>query len=108
MIDRIASMDLNTLLLLGAGLLFVILMAIAQKKDDKFDMRDLIVDECGKVSLMKTGQLVALIVSTWALVHEVRVNRLSEWLFFGYMMAWAGANVAAKYIAMRQPTKDGQ
>lgn len=86
--------------------MFVVLMAFAQHRDDKFDIRNLITDESGTVSLMKTGQLIALIVSTWALVHETRVNRLTDWLFFGYMMAWAGANVAAKYIAMKQPPKE--
>lgn len=70
--------------------------------ETKFDIRDVLVEkETGRASLFKIGQLLALFVSTWALVHETRAGRLSEWLFFGFMIAWSGSNLINKYIKRR-------
>jgi len=92
------SLDTATLLLGCLGLLLAILYA--QRQPDAFDLRHLIVDsKTGRVSLFKTGQLVALMTSTWILIHETRANNLTEWLFTAYMLAWTGANVAQKFLA---------
>lgn len=74
-----------------------------RKRGDQFDLRDLVTDKgAQRVSLSKFGQLVALLVSTWALVHETLSGRLSEWLFGAYMLAWAGAQVASLAFSTRQ------
>ena len=72
-----------------------------QRATDTFDMRKVIVDGNGDVSLAKIGQMVALLVSTWVLIHETRAGKVSEWLFTGYMLAWAGANLISKVIDKR-------
>lgn len=87
----------DTYALLLAAVLFIALLTYWQRSDDEFDLRMLIVDSTtGKVSLFKLGQLVALGVSTWALVHETRRGFLTEWLFGLYMISWAGVNIANK------------
>lgn len=77
-------------------------------KDNAFDLRWIIVDtKSNRVSLFKVGQFVALVVSTWALIYEVRHNRLTEWLFVGYMISWAGANTLNKVVDKRnEPSKE--
>lgn len=87
----------DTYALLLIALLFALVLIMWQRTDDGFDLRHLIVDSAtGRVSLFKIGQLVALIVSTWALVHETRRGFLTEWLFGLYMLSWTGANIANK------------
>ena len=68
-------------------------------KTTRFDIRDLLVDKkTGRLSLYKIGQFFALVVSTWVLVRETNSDRLTEWLFIAYMVAWSGANLANKYL----------
>ncbi len=72
-----------------------------QRASDSFDLRKVIVDAGGDVSLAKIGQVVALLVSTWVLIHETRAGKVNEWLFGGYMLAWAGTNLISKAIDKR-------
>ncbi len=69
---------------------------------NKFDLLDLISGDDGKLSLSKTGQLVALLVSTWGFVALTRADKMSEWFFTGYMLAWAGANIASKALDIKK------
>ena len=65
----------------------------------KFDMRRVLIDkETNQVSLSKFGQFVALVVSTAAIWYEMMHARLSEWLFTGYMLTWAGTALAKRWI----------
>jgi hypothetical protein len=74
------------------------------KRDVRFDIKDIIVDtSTGKVSLYKIGQVVALIISTWIIIHETKNNRLSEWLFLSYMAIWSGTNLAKAIIEKNNP-----
>lgn len=103
----------DTYALVLMALVFTLILSRWQRCDDNFDLRDLIVDTVsGKVSLFKLGQLVALAVSTWALVYETRRGHLTEWLFGFYMVAWAGANIAnkvtEKYKSLEPPKEDKQ
>lgn len=91
-------------------LLFIVGITIAFIKwhlDDSstFDISSVIVDgKTNKFSLSKFGQLVALVISTWIIVHQTLNNQLTEWLFTGYMLAWAGANFLNKYISKSPQT----
>lgn len=100
----------DTYALLAVAVGFLILLYLWQREKDSFDIRHLIVDSSSeRVSLFKLGQLVALVVSTWALVHETRRGFLTEWLFAVYMLSWTGANIAnkvtEKYKSL-EPPKD--
>lgn len=103
----------DTHVLLIMVLAFAAVLVVWQRSSDDFDLRTLIVDSStGRVSLFKIGQFVALIVSTWALVHETRRGFLTEWMFGLYMIAWSGANIAnkvtEKYKSLEPPKEQTQ
>ena len=76
------------------------------KVDDHFDLRDLLTDKgAQRLSLAKTGQFVALCVSTWALANETLAGRLTEWLFTAYMLSWCGANIASTALRIKADSK---
>ena len=90
---------MNDALLLALICAFLIVLGLWQHRDDTFDLRWLLVDsKTSKVSLFKTGQLIALIVSSWALIFETRNGNLTEWLYLAYIATWSGANVASKVV----------
>ena len=95
---------LDDIVLMGFAAFLVIVLVLWQRSTSEFDLQHLILDsKTGKASLQKTGQLVAMLVSTWVLIHETRAARLTEWLFMAYMLAWAGANLAGKWLETRKP-----
>jgi hypothetical protein len=96
---------INDSLLLGGICAMLMILGFWQGKRDEFDLRWLIVDtKTHRVSLFKLGQMVALLTSTWVLIYLTRHDKLTEWAFTAYMLAWAGANVANK-IVDRHPTE---
>lgn len=97
---------INDALLLALICALLIVLGLWQRKDDTFDLRWLLVDsKTNKVSLSKTGQLIALIVSSWALIFETRNGNLTEWLFMAYIATWSGVNVASKVVEKMKPSE---
>ena len=89
----------NLVLFLASVAIVVSIIYWHFDKKTIFDVRDLLIDKTTqRLSLYKIGQFFALMVSTWALIHETRYGRLTEWLFGAYMVAWSGANLANKYL----------
>ena len=98
--NLLAQLTIDTIVL-GIGSIVLLGFLIYWHLDSKthFDVRDLMVDHRTKnLSLNKIGQLFALLVSTWIIIHETRVGRLSEFLFTGYMAVWSGASILSKYM----------
>ena len=87
------------------GLVLVVIFGILWRwhcDDTDFDMRRVLVDkDTGHVSLSKFGHFIALVASTVALWYEMMHSRLTEWLFTGYMIAWAGANLTSRWIDIK-------
>lgn len=100
----LSTLDLETLVLGIASLVFILFIVKAHFGVNAFDIKSTVTDENGRFSLSKFGQLVALLVSTWVLIYETRKGHLTEWLFAGYMAAWAGANLLNKYLDRGKPT----
>lgn len=84
----------------GIGIFLLLTIYWHRDKTNPFDFKSALMED-DKLSLSKMGQLVALLVSTWIIIHQVRIGGLSEWLFGGYMLAWGGANAINKYINSR-------
>lgn len=85
----------TVLALLIVGL-FALLWSWHRGTNNSFNLRDLVTDKgTQRASLGKFGQFIALAFSTWILVHETLLGRLSEWLFTSYMLAWAGAQAVS-------------
>lgn len=97
--------NLDTWMLIVATAAVAIVVGRWQRDPaNQFDIVSLVTDsDTGRVSLFKTGQLLALLVSTWGFVVLTRADRLTEWYFAGYMLAWAGANVAKIAIDAKKP-----
>ena len=88
--------------------LAIVIVLWHRDKESNFDIRYIVIDsKTENVSLSKLGQFVALVVSTSALWYEMMHGRLTEWLFIGYMMAWAGANIASKLADAKLATAGG-
>jgi len=70
-------------------LVFVVLIIkLHNNKNSKFLIDSLFVDDNGRASTSKMGELIALIVSTWAVVHLVIQNNITAEFFGAYMAAW--------------------
>jgi len=97
--------DADTLiLLLGIFTFLSVLISWHFNKTMPFDLQTALVQD-GRFSLSKLGQLVALAVSTWIIIYQTRNGLLTEWLFAGYMFAWAGANIASKWLGKDKAEK---
>jgi hypothetical protein len=95
--------DLMATMFLLLFMLVIVIPIIKWHKNPsvkKVDLADIIVDN-GKVSLFKIGQVIALIISSWAFVTLVQQKSLTWEFFATYMAVWTGANVAK--IALKKP-----
>jgi hypothetical protein len=71
-----------TFLVVGLTILLIVLVYWHMSSDVRFDLRDLLIDSKTKeLSLSKTGQFLALLISTWVLMYETRAGRLTHWLY---------------------------
>jgi capsule polysaccharide export protein KpsC/LpsZ len=98
------NIDVHLVMLTISALVFAVILWNWQKSADvNFDLRWLLVDsQTEKVSLMKVGQAVALVTSTWGFIALLSKDKLTEFYFIGYMASWAGANLANKFIETRR------
>ena len=87
--------------------IYIFILVKWQVSVDSFDMRSVLVDgRTGTVSLHKFCQVTALLISTCAIMHELFNGRLTEWLFAGYMVAWAGSNAVSKWIDSKNDSNE--
>lgn len=92
------QIDLMVVFLFLVIALLVWALGKAQAEDDKFDMRDLIVDKkSGRISVSRFSQVVALCVSTWSFVYQTLNHSLTEWYFTAYMAVWVSAEAIRKW-----------
>lgn len=94
-------------IVLGAVLLVVALALVVVTRDPRHpvSLLQLVTDaRSGRMSLGRVGQLVALIVSSWAFVWLTIAGMLTEWYYGTYMIAWAGARIADQLVQQRGAT----
>lgn len=75
------------------------IMIYLQTRDDPLDLRWLILDAQRKPALGKIGQVVALIISTWAFAIFTLKGTLSVDYFIAYMVSWSGSAALEQYLA---------
>jgi uncharacterized iron-regulated membrane protein len=73
-------------------------MIYLQTRNDPLDLRWLILDANRKPALGKIGQVVALIISTWAFALFTIKGTLTEFYFISYMVAWSGSAALEQYL----------
>jgi hypothetical protein len=101
--EFLKHVDLDLLVLCISAVVFLGMMINWHTRpNNSFDLKDTFVDKSGTLSLSKLGQMIAMLVSTWIIIYQTRHNLLTEWLFTGYMLAWAGANVAHKWLDQKE------
>ena len=99
MVTFLSSFNMSTVfLIIIIGVLLAVLIYWNNQNKSGIDLKMAMLNDDNKFSLSRFGQLVALIVSTWVLIHETQTGKLTDWLFTGYMISWAGANIASKYL----------
>lgn len=93
------GLDLNTVSLIVGTLCVVLLFSMWQiDKKNTFNAVDFVLDANGKADLTKAGQIVALAVSSWGFVYEVREGKLTEFYLGIYMSAWTAAAGVVAYL----------
>ena len=101
---NIQDLNIETIVLLLAGVIVVLILAIWHlNSTSKFDASQIVTNTDGTFSLSKFGQLLSLLVSTWIIIYQTRHGLITEFLFSGYMLAWAGANAFNKYLESKKP-----
>jgi hypothetical protein len=94
-----AALDIPALTAMLFGVLLLAVLIKWHVDETPFDIRHVLIDiETGRVSLHKFGQFLALFTSTGLLWYEAVNGRLSEWLFGGYMVAWAGVALGNSWL----------
>lgn len=111
MMDILKNFDLDTFILVTCSLIVAYaLWSWHSDKHVKFDIKTLILDDKGNFSVYYVAQILSLMTSTWILIYQTRHGILTEWLFTGYMVAWAGMGVAGKWMDNKnnQPPSDSK
>lgn len=89
------------------GVVVLALVAVTRDQRNPVSLLQLVVEaRSGRLSLSRVGQLVALIVSSWGFVALVRADRLTEWYFSSYMIAWAGARLASQFLDTKKAARE--
>lgn len=98
-LEKLVQLDIMAIVSFTVVIILAIIAYKAQTNlDNKFDLRDLVLDkETGKVSLSRFGQFTALVVSTWGFVTLTVNGNLTEWYYASYMMIWAVAEGFRKW-----------
>lgn len=99
-----ATIDgMNLSLILGIMIMALILWNVQRDKNNDFDIMDLVCVN-GRVSEHKFMRFTAFAVSTWGFVYLIFYNRMTEWYFTGYMVAWTGSALINKWLDKRNQT----
>jgi len=109
MIEAIASVGLETWILIACSAIG--LFAISKWHNDdsiKFDLKTIVLDDKGNFSVYHVAQLLALFTSTWIIIYQTRHGALTEWVYTGYMVAWAGMGVAGKWMDAKNNQSEGK
>lgn len=79
-------------------------------------LKDLITNPSGRLSTSDTMTFSTFVITTCVVGWYAWNLQLPEWMFTAYLLAWAGHNVASKFVAMKRDqsvgpnggTSDGQ
>lgn len=104
---------LNTLapgLLLFAIMIFMWRVSVKAARKPGFDWGDMLRDMSGKVSSTRVFSMLALAISSWALmVLTLKTSTgINEWFFGVFLAVWSGQAVATKLIDLLMVWKTGQ
>lgn len=92
------------------GLIMVLLSTLAaimawratHNKDSDFNFTEAFLDDRGKTSHARIAYFVALTCSTWAFVFMTLNDKITEWYFTGYMVAWVFGSLGNKWLDKKE------
>lgn len=93
---------LSLALVLWMAATFIYLLR-EQRKRPEFTLIDLITGDNGRASLSKFAMCGAFFVSTWGFVYLTVGDKLTEWYFGAYMLAWTGTTLVNKAMSREPP-----
>jgi ABC-type sulfate transport system permease component len=93
------------ILLLIFVILFYLLYVAASNK--KINFAQMLLSEDNKASSTRLSMLIALAVSSWALMYILitKHGEIDTWLYVSYISVWSGIKVADKVISYRNQKK---
>lgn len=97
-VELVKSTNFMVIVLALILALFGITLYVLQTRKDSFDLRELLRDDTtGKLSILKIGQVVTLLVTTWGFVYLIMHDRFTEYYLLIYMAIWSGSDVAKDF-----------
>lgn len=94
-------------LLAAAAITVLVFLRWHLRPDNQFDLMDLVCRE-GKLNDKKFMRTGAWFVSTWGFYWLVLHDKMTEWYFMGYMVAWAGVAAFDKWQRRAEPKGEQQ
>lgn len=65
-------------------------------------LKDLISSPSGRLSTSDTMTFSTFLVTTYVVCWYTWHLQLPDWMFTGYILAWAGHNLGSKFVAMKR------
>lgn len=84
--------------MLAVTLLAAIFVVIRAQSRDDFDFADMLKDESNKPSLFRMLSIGAFGASAYTLMLYALSEKVTEWMWMWFLIAWSGASVIAKAI----------
>jgi len=94
----------DSLLLVCLALVSGVLLKWHLTASTQFDLMDLVCTDkkLNDKKFMRTG---AWAVSTWGFYWLILHDKMTEWYFWGYMLAWAGVAAVDKWQRLKEGNK---
>ena len=84
-----------------------VILLLEQRKHGPFNLTDAITGDNGRVSLSKLTQGGAFLFTAWGFVHIIILDKMTEWYYGTFMIAWAGTAVLSRLSNVIPATKEG-
>lgn len=91
---------MGAILALVIVILLLVLWNVQRDHSNHVDLKDLICTN-GELDDGKFFRFFAWLVTTWGFVYLILDQRFSEWYFAGYMAAWTGNALVARWLERR-------
>ena len=86
---------------------FFLVCVYEMNRNDDFNVRDIFRDRnTGKAGFLEFGQIISLLISSWAVVTYVTKNQLTDMALGLYLATWSGSAAIARWLDKDKPPRD--
>ena len=82
--------------LLLIATMMIVFVKSHQDKANPIDLKDLVIDQSGKIGGSQMRLNIAFLIASWILIFQTLNGALSEWLFAGYLAAFVYDRVSSR------------